>query len=269
MLKRTIAGAGLIALLIFAVYFGGWVFALLFMGTICLCLSEMLHALAVAGHRPIAWPTWACMALSIPCFMLSSNSVLIPLVAGTCIVITGLVMFRSNPRLEDVLTSIMPVFAVVLPGMCMLSFLNISQKGVQVMMLSLAFGVPTMGDTLAYFVGSRVGKTKLIPSVSPNKTVAGAVAGLIGSVLFSLIVYAFGFWCMDSMPPLWHYLTVGLLGGFVGQLGDLFASLVKRHCGIKDYSSLIPGHGGMMDRLDSVLMASIVVYGYALFTGLI
>ena len=61
------------------------------------------------------------------------------------------------------------------------------------------------------------------------------------------------------------YLVLGLLGGFVGQMGDLFASLVKRHCGLKDYSNLFPGHGGMLDRLDSVLFMAVLMYCYLLF----
>ena len=64
------------------------------------------------------------------------------------------------------------------------------------------------------------------------------------------------------MPPFWHFLILGLCGGIAGQLGDLFASLVKRHCGIKDYGTIFPGHGGVMDRLDSVFWATVVMYVY-------
>ena len=64
------------------------------------------------------------------------------------------------------------------------------------------------------------------------------------------------------MPPLWHFAVIGLVGGIVGQIGDLFASLVKRHCGVKDYGTIFPGHGGMMDRLDSVLFVALLVYMY-------
>ena len=119
----------------------------------------------------------------------------------------------------------------------------------------------------AYFVGSRFGKRKLIPAVSPNKTVAGAVAGLIGSMLTALIIYGLTLAFMPSadvslMPPIWHFVIIGFVGGIAGELGDLFASLVKRHCGIKDYGNIFPGHGGMMDRLDSVLFVSVLIYLY-------
>lgn len=64
------------------------------------------------------------------------------------------------------------------------------------------------------------------------------------------------------MPPIWHFVIIGFVGGIAGELGDLFASLVKRHCGIKDYGNIFPGHGGMMDRLDSVLFVSVLIYLY-------
>ena len=125
----------------------------------------------------------------------------------------------------------------------------------------LAFGVPLFGDTCAYFIGSRWGKRKLCPAVSPKKTVEGAVAGLAGSVAWATAL-AGVFSAFMPIPPLWHFPLLGLLGGIAGQMGDLFASLVKRHCGIKDFSNIIPGHGGMMDRLDSVYWAAVFMYVY-------
>ena len=96
---------------------------------------------------------------------------------------------------------------------------------------------------------------------------AGAVAGLIGSTLTALIIYGLTLAFMPAadvslMPPIWHFVIIGFVGGIAGELGDLFASLVKRHCGIKDYGNIFPGHGGMMDRLDSVLFVSVLIYLY-------
>jgi phosphatidate cytidylyltransferase len=113
-------------------------------------------------------------------------------------------------------------------------------------------------DTCAYYTGKLFGKRKLTP-VSPKKTVEGAVGGLIG-VLIGMVVYALViqslFDLTASIPLL---LVYGLLGGAAGQIGDLSMSLIKREAGIKDFGKLLPGHGGVLDRFDSVLFAAPVV----------
>ncbi len=126
----------------------------------------------------------------------------------------------------------------------------------------LILGFAWGGDTAAYFTGRAFGKHKLAPVVSPNKTVEGAVGGVFGSMLLGIIVTAcytaihktlFG---MPASEISWkYYLIVALVGGvgsLLGIAGDLFASVIKRQCGIKDYGTIFPGHGGIMDRFDSV-----------------
>ena len=108
--------------------------------------------------------------------------------------------------------------------------------------------------------------------MSPHKTVAGAIGGLGGSVLAAVIVWGIAAVTCNAatlakLPTAWEYLLLGLLGGAVGQIGDLFASLVKRHSGIKDFSNLFPGHGGMLDRLDSVLFMAVLVFCYRILVG--
>ena len=263
MTTRIITGVCLIALLVFALAMGGWVFSVLYMLTICLAMYEVYRALGDAGHRPVQWPSWLCLALSIPLFnLMGSITLLLPLVAGAAMLTAGVIMFRSEPRLEDILTSVMPLGCVLLPGMCMLGLQNAPNRADQLMLTILAFGVPLFGDTLAYFIGSRIGRRKLCPAVSPNKTVEGAVAGMAGSLLFALAVWLGFTFFTSTLPPIWHFLVLGFVGGFAGQLGDLFASLIKRHCGLKDFGSIFPGHGGMMDRLDSVYWSTVVMYVY-------
>ncbi len=264
MTRRIITGVCLTALLVFAVVMLGWVFALLFTAFIFLCVYEIFKGLSGAGHRPVQWPVWLCMAVSIPLLLkFESGRVVLPMIVGACALISAVVMFRNNPRLEDLLVSVMPLCAVVLPGMCVLGFLTEPSLPLQRLLILIAFGVPLMGDTMAYFVGSRIGKTALCPAVSPKKSVEGAVAGLAGSVLFALLLrLCFSAYCA---LPWWHFIVLGLLCGVAGQLGDLFASLVKRHCGVKDFGSLFPGHGGAMDRLDSVYWSAVIVYIYFLW----
>lgn len=262
MTTRILTGVGLVALLAFAVYMGGWVFSVLFMASLVLAIYEVYRALTKAGNRPVQWPTWVCMAASIPLFVLTKDTtVLMLLIFSACLLICTNVMFRGKPKLEDLLSSCLPLFSVLLPGMCMLGFLRAQTRLLQSMLILLSFGIPLMGDTMAYFVGSRYGTKRLCPAVSPNKSVEGAVAGLLGSILFS-VVCGLIFGIFGAVPPLWHFLILGLAGGFAGQIGDLFASLIKRHCGIKDFGTIFPGHGGMMDRLDSVFFSTVVIYIY-------
>lgn len=135
------------------------------------------------------------------------------------------------------------------------------------------------GDTAAYFAGRAFGKHKLAPIVSPNKTVEGAVGGVFGSIIAGVAVTAVYALLSGSYTPMTvqiapvHYLILlftGAVASVLGICGDLFASAVKRQCGIKDYGTIFPGHGGILDRFDSVMFiapfVSIVVryFFYAL-----
>ncbi len=168
--------------------------------------------------------------------------------------------FSREPSLENILYSILPLFIVLLPGMCTLGLLRGDDRLTQLMLMIMAFAVPLAGDTLAYFIGVLWGRHKLCEKVSPHKTVEGAVAGLFGSILAGAVVMAF--FLQRCAVPWWHYLLLGLIGGVAGQAGDLFASIVKRTCDVKDYGTIFPGHGGIMDRLDSVYWAAVVMYCY-------
>lgn len=266
MTSRILTGAGLLALLLLALLFGGLVFSLLWIACVCIALYEAFHSLSQAGHRPAAWPTWAALIIAIPGFLLlpevGSLLLLVLLVVATLFLTSILVMFRDQPKLEDLLMSVLPLFAVAMPGMSLLGMTRISPLASQRIFLALAFFIPVMGDSLAFFIGSSYGKIKLNVQVSPNKTVEGAIAGLFGSLVAACAIYLIGYAFGIHMPAFYHFLIIGLLGGIAGQIGDLFASLVKRHCNIKDFSHIFPGHGGMLDRLDSILFAGSLVYLY-------
>ncbi|MEK6263340.1 MAG: phosphatidate cytidylyltransferase [Clostridium sp.] len=122
-------------------------------------------------------------------------------------------------------------------------------------------------DTAAYYSGrilGKGGKHKLCPKVSPNKTIEGSIGGLIGSAIGCTI---YGYIISQYGVPieLYHYFIIGIIGGIFGQFGDLIASSIKRFVGAKDYSNLIPGHGGILDRFDSILFVSVVVFYYITF----
>lgn len=127
------------------------------------------------------------------------------------------------------------------------------------------FIVSWITDTAAYFSGMAFGKTKLCPSISPKKTVEGAIGGIIASII-ACVGYGLFLGSRGIIEiPLYKLLILGALGSLVSQLGDLAASSIKRKVGIKDYGSIMPGHGGVMDRFDSILFAAPLIYYYIIY----
>ncbi|MFZ5352043.1 MAG: phosphatidate cytidylyltransferase [Bacillota bacterium] len=118
-------------------------------------------------------------------------------------------------------------------------------------------------DSCAYFVGVSIGKKKLFPNISPNKSLEGYIGGLVGSTILcmitGIIINNFGY-----SIPLIHFIISGFLCALTSEIGDLAASYIKRFSGIKDFGSLIPGHGGILDRFDSILFTAPVIYYYFL-----
>ena len=272
MKQLIITGVLLALLLVIMLTLPGWCMALATLVCTGFAVWEEYHALSLAGHRVVSWPTWVFLAVSVPVTHVFGAKAMIPLLALTLMVTVTVILFRREPELTDLSMSALPLLTVMLPGLCLVAMSLAEQKAVEVILLSLTFAVPLTGDILALFVGSAVGGPKLCPPVSPKKTISGSLGGLAGSVLAAMIVCAIAQAVCNEptlakLPQWWEYLLLGLFGGVAGQIGDLFASLVKRHSGIKDFSNLFPGHGGMLDRLDSVLFMAVLMFCYRMFAA--
>ena len=126
--------------------------------------------------------------------------------------------------------------------------------------IMVPFVVAFMSDAGAYFVGLRFGKHKLAPKVSPKKTREGAVGGLVGGMVGMIIFRIVFFLVTEVQLNIGWCVLLGLVGAAMGQLGDLSFSAIKREYGIKDYGRLLPGHGGVLDRFDSVIFAAPIVW---------
>ncbi len=120
--------------------------------------------------------------------------------------------------------------------------------------LLLLCAIVWVGDSAAYFVGRKFGRTKLSPVVSPNKTWEGAAASVTGAVL---VTVAWSYWRLGDVS--WQLLTVAVATSIGSQIGDLVESMLKRGAGVKDSGSLLPGHGGMLDRMDAIMFGAPVM----------
>ena len=132
----------------------------------------------------------------------------------------------------------------------------------------MIFVVAMMTDTFAYLVGSKFGKKKLIPEVSPKKSVEGFFGGFLGAILGIVILFLIIFYTnwlgiyasTEKGIIICAFIIIAIIGSYANQLGDLIASAYKRKAGVKDFSNIFPGHGGFMDRVDGLMFVSIVVY---------
>jgi phosphatidate cytidylyltransferase len=122
--------------------------------------------------------------------------------------------------------------------------------------VTYVFAVTWSTDAGAYFVGMRFGKHKLAPRLSPKKTIEGAVGGIVAATLMSAL------WGAGIHLPWWHCLILGPVIGVLGQIGDLCESALKRDIGVKDFGMVLPGHGGILDRFDSLLFTAPIAYYY-------
>ncbi len=164
-------------------------------------------------------------------------------------------LFKMEKRKpQDALATITGVVYVVFFSFHVLLVQQSDAYGLLVWLVILgAFGT----EIFAYFAVVFLGKHRLCPTISPKKTIEGSLGGILGSVVLCTLFGRF------FAPDYWvHCLIIGLLCGMISQLGDLTASIFKRHMGIKDYGNLIPGHGGILDRFDSVLFTAPLVYYY-------
>lgn len=154
---------------------------------------------------------------------------------------------------------------ICLTAISQIRFIDSGHEEGKYIYLLVFFGA-WISDTFAYFTGMLLGKTPLIPAVSPKKTVEGSIGGIIANMIgfagYALVLRSF----FDVNANVFFFAILGALFSGVGQFGDLFASAIKRHFGIKDYGNLFPGHGGVLDRFDSTLaIAGVMLMVYAAF----
>lgn len=269
MITRILVGLMLGGVIVGSLFLPPWGTAALFWCWGVLAVWEERKALLTAGHRPVTWPTFAVMVLSVPAYLLVGLRSIPSVIVFAVVIMCATVMFRKEPKLTDLNMSILPLWSVAIPGLMLILICAIPNENVRRVYLFLVFAVSVLGDTFALFFGKAFGKRKPCPGVSPKKTIAGFMGGFAGAVASAMLIAAISYHiCNEAeialLPNWWEFAMLGVVGSVMSQLGDLLASLVKRHCGIKDFSGVFPGHGGLLDRADSVIMMAVVIFCFLL-----
>ena len=248
-------------LVIWLTWLGGWPFTILILVAAGISLYEFLGM--VERSSPIclvvAWLLGIGLAWGSTTAWFASHAWLV-LVSGVMILLLAHLMF-PGPVQGSADRAAQSILGVLYAGgltACLLHLRALEQGWAWVVLVMM---ITWGSDTAAYFAGRAFGRHKLYPLISPGKTVEGAIGGLAGSMILTLVSWATFF----PELPLCHGLILALVGGALGQAGDLVESMLKRSVGVKDSGKLLPGHGGLLDRIDALIFAAPAVLFYATY----
>ena len=287
MVKRVITGAVFTVVLLLGIALQGWVLRGLLLFAMLVSLSEMYRAFRRTGADPVRWAGYLYCVLAVLAQSLYSDldhpmfgEISPPMLALTLSLLIAMtvIVARGKVAFVSMVTTVFPMFYPGLFFSLMITLQDLSTRFASTVALLLAFFIASVNDVFALLVGVRFGRHKLSPEISPKKSVEGSIGGLVASVLFAVLVPVLANWAASvwpeinptgvALPPLWAFALLGLIAGALSQVGDLVASLVKRHCGIKDFGTIFPGHGGMMDRMDGILFCGVACYLFFRLAGL-
>ena len=277
--SRLIVAAIGIPMAVMIIYWGGWYLGVLMAAAAGLSAGEYYSLSSVRGSRPLRW-LGIGVAVLLPLVATAHPSyhdfaqVAYTLVLAGTLVALALVIWRRWPGGQPLAAAATTMGGALYTGGTLSFWILLRALPEQTSDAATAFHgaallifpiwVTWLGDSFAYGIGTRFGKTKLIEAVSPKKTVVGSLGGLAGSVAVG-VLYS---WLWLSELPVYGLSLMGAAGvsaliAPVGQVGDLAESVLKREAGVKDSSNLLPGHGGVLDRLDALYFT--VPFTYALF----
>lgn len=253
---RLVSAVVLVAVAVLALWAGGWVFAGFAAVAAVLILREWM---AMSGPFALRAAPWALMAFVAVSVVMARTEPLQSLGFAALIAAALLMVRVTEPRIgwlsAGMIYAVIPgVAAVALRGDDAMSFDSLGAVAV-----IFVFAVVWATDTAAYFAGRLIGGPKLAPRFSPKKTWSGAIGGTVAGVAAGLIVLVYAGVAVGPVIAL-----IALALSVLGQIGDLAESAMKRHFGVKDSGVLIPGHGGIMDRLDGLVVALALAAGIGL-----
>lgn len=259
MLKRTIVALVLVPLLLFVTLWAPKIVLTLFAAVFCaVTVYELLYTTKLLRHRRMVAYTML-MAASVAVWS-HFGCPYLPALIGVLLfyILLFAELMLSEIKIPFSQAALCMAAGMVIPYM-LTSLVRIVDMENGRYFILLPFAIAFLSDIGAYFVGSFFGKHQLCPVISPKKTIEGLVGGLVTAVL-GMVIYGLVLQFVFGFRVNYIYVVIyGLLGALGGVFGDLSFSVVKRQTGIKDYGNLIPGHGGILDRFDSVIVAAPLV----------
>lgn len=269
MRTRIISGLIALGILLLILFSGKTVFALSIFAISLVAIKEIYNAGKAGGFRPSLPIVYAS---SIAILISGLNGILFEIehakagllimaliyIITAALLVLGVFKFGEF-RPQDIGFTLLSIFYVVF----MFSFIPLirnMENGIYIIWIIFIGAWGT--DTIAYFSGVTFGKHKILPKVSPKKSLEGSIGGALGCMLLTL---GYGYFLVTKnivSIPLIHFAILGLLNGILSQVGDWIASAIKRTVNIKDYGKIMPGHGGILDRFDSILFIAPILYLY-------
>lgn len=262
MAKRILSALVGVPFLLLFTYFGGWFLAGMVMVVSLIALNEYLdigRKANILKHNKLVIFIY-CVIWSIV-LLTGWHNLILPLTIGWFILIFGsYAIYYPDITFSEVSYLFLSIFYPV--GLfCLLNYLRALENGL--LWCLFAFFVVWISDTGAFFIGTAFGRRKLAPKVSPNKSIEGALGGIIAGGLVGM-----GFALFTEIGSPIPMFLLAVASSIAAIVGDLFESALKRTAGVKDSGKLIPGHGGVLDRFDSLLFALPVIF-FAVLLGLV
>lgn len=262
LIKRWLTGLVIVPILLLVIVFGSeYLFSAVVIAFILAGVWEY-NAMVFGKGFMIEKAESLAFAFIFPLlFLFGSPQHLVALLASAVMLVFIIFIASVKKSSFDVLSVMKVVFGILYIPFLMSHFIAVRMLDRGIIWIIFVLVLAFAGDIIALYVGRYFGKHKLVPFISPGKTVEGLIGLVAGSMIACLI---FGYYLLPEVP-LGHIAIIAFAGSIIGQLGDICESAIKRHFGLKDASSLLPGHGGILDRLDCLIFIAPFVYYYRLF----
>jgi phosphatidate cytidylyltransferase len=266
---RVITATVGLPLIILAIWFGDpwpW-FSLLIAAAALAGTWEFYHIVNFDRREPLLYLglLWSLALVLSPHY---TNPDILPIVITTAVLISLICLLLRRSREKAFHDWAWTIVGALYVGWMLSYWLNLRGLEYGRNWVYLAMLTTFANDTGAYFIGRAMGKHKLAPAISPAKTWEGAIGGLVSAVLAAIVIaMVLELISVKVGTPFvfryWQIMLLGFLAGLFAQLGDLIESLLKRNMGVKESGNLLPGHGGVLDRFDSLIFVGAVIYYYA------